>query len=397
MLVYSYKIYKLRNMDQKSRVNAAISYMFLGELFLLAKNNPNFSNAFVRNHSKNATKIHFSFLAIILVYKFFIDTFLYINVPIINISLDRIIETILYSIFTIVLIRWAYKAYYWKEAEEIKIRKDYLQVGTQELDNNISETQKMLYITSYIPFIGLITGNESNINKYWAKIWWIFSVIFIFLIVTSHSDIAFILSLLYIIFVVFAWVIMLTQEKIVFSTFVHNMYDLKTLYAKWRTLVVYIFESILIIFWRNKELNFSEIYWRIIARDEKYDNLANNYLTDDKLIFGNKIIFIPILNLIYLPTFLTKKKSKYIIAIIQWLIISVISIIFRHFDYSTYSSILLFPIFLWLANVNNNPFYRIPIIYEIYEITDKLTFGIFSKIKFLREKKNEVQEVSFKI
>lgn len=387
----------MENMDEKNKINAAISYLFMWELFLLAKNNPNFGNPFVRNHAKNATKIHFSFLVIILVYKVFIESYLYISIPIINLNITRIIESGLYLVFTLLLIRWAYKAFYGKLAEDIKIRKDYLKVETNIIEGQITETQKMLYIVSYIPFIGLIVGNNNSINKYWVKIWWIFSVIFIFLIITGHSEPAFFLSLLYIMFVVFAWVMMFIQQKIVFSTFVNNIYDLKTLYSITRAIFVYILESITIIFWRNKELSFREIHSRIIAKDEKYDNLANNYLTNTVIVFGNKLIFIPVINIIYLPTFLFNKKSRYIIAIIQWLIISVIAILLWYFDYSNYSILLLFPIFLWIANTKQNPFYRIPVIYEIYEILDKLSFGIFSKIKFLKEKKNEVQEISFKL
>jgi hypothetical protein len=45
-------------MDQKIKTNAFISYFFLGFLFLLAKNNPNFSDPFVRSHAKAATMLH---------------------------------------------------------------------------------------------------------------------------------------------------------------------------------------------------------------------------------------------------------------------------------------------------------------------------------------------------
>lgn len=384
-------------MDQKNKINAAISYLFMWELFLLAKNNPNFSNSFVRNHAKNATKIHFSFLAVILVYKIFIDNYLNIIMPIINIPISRIIEAFLYLIFTLLLIRWTYKAFNWKLAEEINIRKDYLKIETNIIDGEITETQKMLYIVSYIPFFGLLVDNEKSINKPWMKIWWIFSIIFIIFIITNHGELALVISLLYIMFVVFAWIIMFIQQKIVFSYFINNIYDLKTLYSVWRALFVYIIESFTIIVWKGKEINFKEIHSKIIVKDEKYHNLANNYLTDSKLVFGNKLIFIPVVNIIYLPTFLFNKKSKYIIAIIQWLIISIIAIILWYSEYSNFSILLLFPIFLWIANVWNNSFYRIPIIYEIYEVLDKLSFGIFSKIKFLKEKKNEVQEISFKI
>jgi hypothetical protein len=65
--------------------------------------------------------------------------------------------------------------------------------------------------------------------------------------------------------------------------------------------------------------------------------------------------------------------------------------------YTNIPAILLFPIFLWMSNIDSNPFYRIPVIFEIYVLLDKITFWIFSKLRFLHEKKNEVKEVSFKV
>jgi hypothetical protein len=107
-----------------------------------------------------------------------------------------------------------------------------------------------------------------------------------------------------------------------------------------------------------------------------------------------------VLNIIYLPKYFFDKKSAYTIAIAQWLIITAILSAIYYLVWSFYTNIpmlLLFPIFLWLWNIDSNPFYRIPVIFEIYVLLDKITFWIFSKMKFLKEKKNEVKEVSFKV
>lgn len=386
-------------MEEKKRINAAISYLFMWELFLLAKNNPAFGDVFVRNHAKNATKIHLIFLILILIYKKFIEIFLYIPIPIISINISRIVETCLYIIFTLLLIRWAYRAFYWVSANDIKIRKDYFKITEDALEDNLSETNKIIYLCSYIPFIGLIIWNkhESIITKYWMKIWWLFSLILLILISTKHSDLVLIITLLYTIFVVFIWVIIFTQQKIIFSELVNHIYDLNKFYSISRALFKYIIESVIVVFGWKKELNFTNTHNKIIENDSKYFTLTNEYLTDNNIVFWNKLIFIPIINIIYFPTLLFNKKSRYIIAITQWLIITVISILLWYFDYSDYSIWLLFPIFLWTANIKNNPYYRIPIIFEIYQILDKLTFWIFSKIKFLKEKKKEIQEVRIKI
>lgn len=390
-------------MDHKICTNAAISYApVLWELFLLAHNNPNFNNYFIRNHAKNATKIHFSFLAIISIYKYFIEGFLYIYIPIINISIHEIIQTSIFFIFTFLLIRWAYKAHKWIEVEEIKIKRDYLKLETETLDKDLSEAQKMIYIASYIPFIWLIIAAKHNspINRFWAKISWIFSIIMVFFIIFNHPELLGMAMLLYIWLAVTAWVMMFLHQKIIFSSFLEVVPDLETSYALIRAWSIYFIESIKVIFGKKEEISFQLIYDKILEKDEKFYNLANTHLTSTSIAFSNKLIYIPWINLIFLPKYFLDRKSKYTLAIIQWIIITIILALIIYLEwniYSPYATILIFPIFLGIANIDSNPFYKIPIIYEIYIIFDYLSFWMFSKMKFIKEKNSTIKEMSFKI
>lgn len=390
-------------MEQKIKINWAISYLLLWELFLMAKGNPSFSNPFVKNHSKNATKIHFIFLIIILVYKYFIQNYLSFSFNIINkISIWAIIESIIYWIFIILLIRWSYKAFSWIEASEIQIKKDYLKIDNDIVTADFNETQKMIYIASYIPFFWLIIWARFNnpINRYGAKISWLFSIILIFFIVTKHSEVLLLSLFIYLCFVVYAGISIVTNQTVIFTSLFSSIPSLWEVYLNSRAWVSYIFESVKIIFGKKDEVSFNIIKKRTIENDKKFIELASSYLTGDKILFWNKLIYIPIINIIYLPKFFFDKKSRYSLALAQWFLITIIIVILYFFfpnAYLKYVPIMLFPIFLWIANIDHNPFYRIPIIYDIYLILDNITFWIFSKIKFLKEKKEEVQELSFKV
>jgi len=390
-------------MDHKIQTNAAIAYApVLWELFLLAKANPDFWNTFVRNHAKNASKIHFSFLAIILVYKYFVAGFLNIFIPIINISINDIVQVSFFLIFTFLLIKWAFSAHSGTEAEDIKIKKDYLKLETELLEHELSEAQKMIYIASYIPFIWLIVAAKHNspINKFWAKISWIFSIIIVFFIVFNHPELLWMAMLLYIWLAVTAWVIMFLHQKILFSSMFETIPDLETAYALARASWLYIIESVKVIFGKKEDISFQSLYEKILEKDMKFYELANTHLTSTSIAFTNKLIYIPWINLIYIPKYFFDKKSRYALAIIQWIISTLLLAIIFYIEwsiYTRYATIFIFPIFLGIANIDKNPFYRIPFIYEIYVILDWLTFWIFNKFKFIKEKNSVVKEVNFKI
>ncbi|EKE27625.1 MAG: hypothetical protein ACD_3C00184G0001 [uncultured bacterium (gcode 4)] len=391
-------------MDNKVRVNAAISYLFLGELFLLAKSNPNFNHPFIRAHSKNAVKIHLIFFVSIFAYKYFWGFFNFLNfqIPVIQLSINTIITTALFLIFTFMLLRWAYKANSWIGVEDIKIGKDYLKMESELMPWKLTETQKMMYISSYIPFIWLIVAGKypSEINKYWSKIGWLFSVILVLLILNGHSDILLMFSFLYICYVVYVWLMMIIHTKVIYNLFTKNIPDLSEVYIYFRAWFWYFLDSIGVIFGKKEEVSFENEKNKIIRKDKKFLELAQENFTSASIAFSNKIIFIPVINIIYIPKYIFDKKSIYTVAIAQWLIITASLGAIYYFAESFYTNlqmILIFPIFLWIANLDSNPFYKIPIIFEIYVLLDSLTFWIFSKFKFLKGKKNEVKEVSFKV
>ncbi|EKD65966.1 MAG: hypothetical protein ACD_49C00072G0003 [uncultured bacterium (gcode 4)] len=390
-------------MNNQIKTNALISYFFLGWLFLLAWNNPNFAHEFIVKHSKKATKIHFGFLVTFILYNIFLSQHLYYNIPVIMVSVDKVINLWFFTFLTLAILKWAYEAH--RGIEPKSSIWNNTNLDTKSVNYNlswISENDKIIYITSLLPFLWIITSNnyENNITKSLAKIGTIFTFLILSYYVFSGFDSIFILLIFaYILFIAFIWVNIFINDKLIINNLINKIPSLWDIYLKLRTSFFYFFDFLSLIFGRKVKLDFASKHAQLLEKDEKSYEIFSSYFTDESLVLSKNLIFIPILNLIFIPTFLVSKKSKYLIAITQGLIISFLLIfIWFYFSYySLYQLFLLFPIFIWIANIDKNPFKKIPIIYDIYAIFDKLSFWIFSKVKFLNEKKKEVKEVSYKL
>lgn len=388
--------------NNQIKTNAVISYMFLGWLFLMAKANPNFNHEFIRKHAMKATKIHAIFLVIFISYNLFLSGFLNINIPFLLISIDKIINLIIFAILTISILKWCYRAHKWLEPENISFRKIYSNNSTNYEIKNIWESEKMLYLWSFLPFLWIISAKnyENDFTKIWVKIWSILTFLICLCFVLNWFGSIFLISLfLYILIIVYYWVNIFINDSFSFPSVAKNIPSLKFLVLFIKAWFFYCIDFLKMIFWKNKTLDFKWKILEISRACQEDENLLRQYYTDEKLIISKKLIFIPIINLLFLPTIFKNNKSKYFLAIIQWNIISIIIILIWYFFWfrSELTIFMLFPVFLWIANIDSNPFYRIPILFEIYKILNILSFWLFSKFKHIREKNIDSKEVKFKV
>ena len=100
--------------DEQTRINATISYLFLGPIFLLAKKDTPLAEKYVQDHAKRASIL---ILASIVAYGifFFVQDFLYISF--FGISLASLIAGLLVTAILAVLLHGAYYAFTGKEAK----------------------------------------------------------------------------------------------------------------------------------------------------------------------------------------------------------------------------------------------------------------------------------------
>jgi len=118
--------------------------------------------------------------------------------------------------------------------------------------------------------------------------------------------------------------------------------------------------------------------------------------------FGPFWIFVPFFNLVFLPKLLMSRTTKYVLAIGQGLAITLVAVLigFLFSFTSPLELFLLFPIFYGIASLESDAFFRIPLIYEIYEIYATLntfTFGLFKSTKRIQAVQKQDTAVSFKL
>ncbi|MFZ4461046.1 MAG: hypothetical protein ACOYN2_00395 [Patescibacteria group bacterium] len=142
------------DISHKVRTNAAISYFFLGFLFLLARRNPNFAEPFVRTHAKAATKIHALLAGYIILHQMLVSKLLSITVPFVPIPLDRILLIAVFAYIFFQLFLGASRAFAGKSATGFSLSLD---LGLENLSgvSTNSESEMIRSVLSFVPFVGL--------------------------------------------------------------------------------------------------------------------------------------------------------------------------------------------------------------------------------------------------
>lgn len=385
-------------MENKIIKNNAISaYLLFGisVIFLFIKNNKNIANDFVKWHTKSAIFIHFLMILDIIFFRFYKvwSGFFILNYEVSNIIFMWILIFLFLALFL-----WIYKAYKWetfstKEIIKIKNEKNLLDVNK---DWNFWEKDKLTIILSYIPFLWQIFSSKydkhetiKEILKVNVFVTFILSLLFI----NNYNNLSQILLLIYFIFVAFIGVNLFSRSELV-SINLPNYLKFSEICLHTKVLAIYL----------KKYLSWKFIEYKIILeekrKEEELKDLKifeeNKNLDDFK--WPKKIIYLPIFNLFLIFFKKTKLETHKKNALtINFLLITALILIFVFNIFSIKILILfLFPISYWIGNIDKIN-YRIPLIYGIYETyTNFIKFFQKTK-KFIKEKKNETNELKIKV
>lgn len=320
------------------------------------------------------------------------------------ITLDKIISIIFFALLAFLIIHGAYLAHRGISSDDdtssLRLREAFARENIPL--SQATEADKIISISSYLPLIGIITASRhpNPITRSGEKIGSLWLLLTLLLnIFASGSDISLILLFVYLAYLAFVGVSLFVYDIVPGFVFIEQIPDLSSIYLHSRAIFPYIGKLLLVIFGKSTELHYADIIRQVREKDAQHIDLAKTYFTDSKLPLPRSLIFIPIINLLLLPQVFLKKNSTYILAILQGIVLSLIVIGLWYFlGFSTpWQTLLLFAIFLGIANLSSNPFYRIPVIYEIYNVLDLVTFGIGGKVGKLKEKHKESASVSFKI
>ncbi len=389
----------MNNITEKIRNNAIIAYLFIliNITFLFSKNS-NLNNTFVINHTKTALLIHMGFLINTIIFAYF---WLWFTTQILWYNISDIIAISIYLILFFIMIYWVYKAYKYKNfkiSETLYFKKNQNLLNITN-DWSFSEKDKLTIILSLIPFFWFIIFPKYKTNRLVennTKLNLISTLIITSLYIFWNPNLAHFLLLIYIIFIVFIWINIFIQNKII-------NFNLEKIPNSDEQIIL--LKAFFIYLWKYfSNSKYFEKFSSILEKN-KIKNKTNNIKQEKELQekpdfkLNNYLIYIPILNLISLFNKNVKQQKH----IINWIIITWIFIVILLLDYFfwnkyIYILFLIFPIFFglgylkaWIMN------YEIPFLYNIFlllqSIKNKIK-SIFLKIKTI---KNTKKSISLKV
>lgn len=364
--------------SQKIKTNAAISYFFLGWIFLLASKNPNFQDPFIRHHAKVATKGHVLFFVGYILYSHFLSTLFLYTVPMIGISIDRIIDLGVFSVLTIFILFGAYRA---GKGEEIAPEQGAFLDATKTVFeySGASEADRVILLLSFIPLLGISIAKKhpSSITAIGSNTGLLFILCYgAYFVGFGFDALAMMVLFLYLLLLAFLAARFFFSNTCTLPGFFRRIPSIDTIYMTARTIPAYIKNIAEVAIGKKDSLDFLGMLETTRAADLKFYQSMREYFTDGILFFPTYLIFIPFVNSIFIPKLFLSRNTRYIIAIGQGLILTLLSLLIGIvYGFSSRMELLLvFPALLGMVTVGHDPFYRIPVIYEIYSLLNTVTF-----------------------
>lgn len=379
------------SLNPKIKANAISAYLlvFISFLFLFNKTNKYINNDFVRSHTKTAFFIHLMLLLIYIIFIRLISNF-YVNAYVSSVLFLWAFWLLLLGIYK------AHKEQTFKIVDIVNISKVEkfwnLQKQTESDENN-----KFSFFLSYIPFVSYMNYSLLNSNSIYSKVFknniyinFFISLVISIIYISWNPTLAIFILLIYIIIIVFISIILIVQDNFIFI-YIKHLGKLEYIEVYIKTFAEY---------FKNYTKTSLVPIKQLIITNLKAE-LAQN-TADETLLRSKKssklwkyLIYVPIINLIYLFSL----DTRYRFHIINWISLTIITLILLYL-YRWIDSVfflLLYPICFGFGNLRWKMAYKLTFIYHIYNslilITNRI-WRIFSKVK---ETKNTVKETDFKI
>ncbi|MDD3303164.1 MAG: hypothetical protein PHN31_06430 [Candidatus Gracilibacteria bacterium] len=377
--------------EPKIKANAVTAYFLIGIsfLFLFNKTNKYINNDFVRSHTKTAFFIHISLLFFwFIIFKFSFNSFL-----------STIISTIVFLFAASLLFLGIYKA---SKGETFKII-DVVHISKVNKFANIQkhmendEKNKFSFFLSYIPFVSyllypLLDSNEvyNKVFKNNIRINLLISLFLCLVYINGNTDITLILMLIYIVFVVFSSLILVIQNNLMFI-YIEYLNKIENLEIYIKSYVQY-FKN----YTKGSFINLKDLISKNILTEKTKLQEEENILKSQKdTVLPKFLIYVPIINFIFLFSFDTKYRNH----IINGISLSILTLfmlgIFRTVN-STFI-LLLYPICFGIGNLNLKLAYKQTFIFHIFNVFIVIKTKIKKLNGKIKETKKTVQTSSFKI
>ncbi len=379
------------NVKIKNNAMSAYLMFFICWLFLTNGANPLLANNFVRSHAKTALSIHFGFLLVVLVFLWF---WLGESISILNVPLSNILaSTLLTWLFWVMLFGFykAHKGEYFTIGEVVHLAKTEKLIDINN-DHTLDEKDKLSLILSYVPLWGFTVYGMHSHNltlKNISKLNLLCSSVITGIYIAWHTNLALLLGLLYIIFIVFTSIILVWKNEI----FSFNLESIPTLVEA----QVYVQTFLLYLKWY-----FSKNFIPLSECLKKVEEEITQKLSQNKSLIANFeefpykkiLIYIPLVNFFTL-TKLSTKMHFHIINGVSLSLLFIGSWLLLGID-NTFQSFFVFVIFYWIGFLSSEPLYTLPFIYPIGNHIISWGQTIISHLHFARKMSAHKEEVSLK-
>lgn len=376
-------------MIEQDRINAMISYFFLGPLFLLAKKNTPLADPYVRGHARQSSIIIGMTLIIGIVYIFVRP---YIQIAFLGIDLRSIVLALIMAWCSGFLIRWAYKAYIGNTGEISAISLP----GTMMNIGNISgiysvekEEEKIRILASLLPWAGIYIYQRYKLPLMErARIigsFFTFIIILSFIIWGYTNFMTFILTILYILLFVVEWVYLFIFGRFVSWNILEYIPSYVQIESHFIASIRSIFDFIGVVFGKEKKWSYAEYF-------EQSSQLSDPLESPTPFFMPIELIALPVWNIFALPSLFISKYKIYRSLIIQGLIVTLLlgwAYFIGGIWGSTIGLLLLYPIVHIVSFARHDPLTRAPIIGLWVRLKDRFV-TVKSHISELKEKKEEV-------
>lgn len=376
-------------MNEQSRINAVISYFFLGPLFLLAKKGTPLAEDFVQIHAKKSSKIILITLIFLFLYFFLLKNLL--NINFLSIQLDTILLTLIISGCLYLLVRGAYLAYNWVNTPRHIETNSQITFPSTHTYSVETEEEKVHLLAGMVPFLWIWLSKKypSEMMTHSRILGSFFTIISLasFSLGGSESFIPFLIIGSYILLFVVEWVFLFLQGQFLIIKPLARI-------PAYSTIEIYIFASLRsiweffrIVFWGSARTTFSTL----LQEESEKSKIITPIYIPYFIPIGS--VWIPFWNIFTLPSLFLEKYTEYRSLIVQWLLITVIiayvGIYLRDF-WSPILSLLLFPIIHLLIFSSSDTSTHSPGIGTIIEIL-KRSIAIFHQVKKKESPKEEAK------
>lgn len=188
----------------------------------------------------------------------------------------------------------------------------------------------MIYLLSYVPFLGMIVAKRhpNTITESGARVSSVFGLFYILVFANRGFDsLSMILLFIGVLFLVYLGACFFIKDTYQIPRLFEQIPQMTRIYDVAQALPFYILDTFRMIFGKKEALSFEEHLGNIRKKNERFRVSLEEYFTDTSIAFSPTWIFVPFCNVIFIPKLFLSRQTRYVLAIGQGLVITLLSAI----------------------------------------------------------------------